>query len=184
MNAFNRIITLLLFLALLLVVVFGAIFPTAALEWIGRSAEGWSSYLAYWETARPYLYVVLRIGIVILAVLVFGILLFLELRRRRPNTVRVHTTEGSTADVTTDSVSQRLLYHIDRLADVVTVAPRVSGRGKVVDVVLDLETGPEVDVPMKTDEVVAVAREVIEERMGLQLGKINVRIKHAPYPQE
>ena len=48
---------------------------------------------------------------------------------------------------------------------------------------LDLETRPEVDVPMKTDEVVGVAREVITERMGLQLGRIDVRINHAPYEE-
>jgi len=37
---------------------------------------------------------------------------------------------------------------------------------------------------MKTDEVVAVTREVITERMGLQAGKIEVRIKHAAYQEE
>jgi len=36
---------------------------------------------------------------------------------------------------------------------------------------------------MKTDEVVGVTREVITERMGLQLGKVEVRIKHAPYQE-
>ena len=29
-----------------------------------------------------------------------------------------------------------------------------------------------------------VAREVIVERMGLKLGKVQVKIKHAPYPKE
>ena len=37
---------------------------------------------------------------------------------------------------------------------------------------------------MKTDEVVAVVREVVQERMGLQLGKVSVRIKHAPYQED
>lgn len=184
MNAFNRIITLLLILTVLLVVVFGAVFPTAAMEWIGHSAERWSSYLVRWETASRYLYVLIRIVIVVLAVAVLGLLLYLELRLRRPGTVRLLTAEGSTAAITTDAVSQRLVYHVARLADVVAVAPHVTGRGRLVDVVLDLETRPEIDVPMKTDEVVAVAREVIEECMGLQLGKINVRIKHAPYAEE
>jgi hypothetical protein len=36
---------------------------------------------------------------------------------------------------------------------------------------------------MKTDEVIAVAREVVEEQMGLQLGKVHVRIQHAAYPE-
>jgi hypothetical protein len=36
---------------------------------------------------------------------------------------------------------------------------------------------------MKTDEVVGVVKEVVTERMGLQLGKVQVRIKHAPYQE-
>jgi len=52
-----------------------------------------------------------------------------------------------------------------------------------VNATLDLETTPDIDVPMKTDEVIAVAREVVEEQMGLQLGKVYVRIRHAAYPE-
>jgi hypothetical protein len=48
---------------------------------------------------------------------------------------------------------------------------------------VNLENG-EIDVPMKTDEVVGVVKEVVTERMGLQLGKVQVRIKHAPYQEE
>ena len=33
------------------------------------------------------------------------------------------------------------------------------------------------------DEVVGVVKEVVTERMGLQLGKVQVRIKHAPYQE-
>lgn len=184
MNVFNRIVTVLLLVFLLLTTIVVAVFPRTALEWVGRSADAWDSYLAYWQADRPYMYALIRLVIVILAVVICGFLLYLELRRRKPSVVRLLTAEGSTAAITTDSVSQRLVYHIDRLADVVSVTPRVTGRGRLVDVRLDLETSPDVDVPMKTDEVVAVAREVIEERMGLQLGKINVHIKHAPYVEE
>jgi hypothetical protein len=53
-----------------------------------------------------------------------------------------------------------------------------------LDVELLLETTPDIDVPMKTDEVLEVTREVIVERMGLKLGKVQVKIKHAPYPRE
>jgi hypothetical protein len=184
MNAFNRVVTVLLLLVLLLVTIGVAIFPLTALGWAGQSAGDWSDYLEYWEANARYLYVAIRVAIIVFAVLFFGVLLFLELRRRKIKTVRIVTAEGSAATVVTDSVSQRLTYHIDRLADVISVVPHVSARGRTVNVRLDLETSPEIDVPMKTDEVVAVAREVVEERMGLQLGKVSVRIKHAPYPED
>ena len=184
MNAFNRVVTVMLLLVLLLVTIAVAIFPLTALGWVGQTASDWSDYLEYWEANARYLHVAIRVAIIVFAVLFFGILLFLELRRRKIKTVRIVTAEGSAATVVTDSVSQRLTYHVDRLADVISVVPHVSGRGKTVHVGLDLETSPEIDVPMKTDEVVAVAREVVEERMGLQLGKVSVRIKHAPYPED
>jgi len=38
-------------------------------------------------------------------------------------------------------------------------------------------------VPMKTEEVMQVTREVIEDHMGLKLGKVTINIKHAPYPE-
>jgi hypothetical protein len=70
------------------------------------------------------------------------------------------------------------------LPDVVKVSPRINGRSRGVDVDLILETSPDIDVPMKTEEVIEVTREIIVERMGLKLGKVQVKIKHAPYPRE
>ena len=86
--------------------------------------------------------------------------------------------------MTTESVEKRLAWHIDQLSDVISVTPVVSAAGRAVNVVVNLETRPEIDVPMKTDEVVGVVREVVTERMGLQLGKVQVDIKHAPYREE
>ena len=59
----------------------------------------------------------------------------------------------------------------------------MTGSGKAVNVKLNVQTRPEIDVPMKTDEIVSVAKEVITERMGLQLGRIQVHIDHAPYTE-
>jgi len=182
-NVFNRIITILVAIVLFLAAVFAAVFPLLTLDWLGRIAASWRDYLAYWDANARYVSVAVRSGLVVIAVVLFGLLMFLELRRRRAGTVQVVTSEGSTAAVVTDSISQRLAHQIDRLADVISVSPKVTGRGRTVHIDLDLETGPEIDVPMKSDEVVAVVREVVEDRMGLLLGKVKVRIRHAPYPQ-
>jgi len=182
MNLFNRIVTILGAVVLFVATVITAVFPVPTLDWLGQTTASWRDYLAYWEAHARYVSVGIRSGLVLLVVVLFGLLIFLELRRRRVSTVQVVTSEGGTAAVVTDSVSQRLVHHIDRLADVISVTPRVTGRGRTVHIDLDLETGPEIDVPMKSAEVVAVAREVVEDRMGLLLGKVNVRIRHAPYP--
>ncbi len=122
--------------------------------------------------------------LVLIVALVAGVLLWLELRVAGVRRIRVHTEAGSQAAVTADAVSQRLAWHIDQLADVVSVTPLVRPHGRSVDVVLDLETSPDVDVPMKTDEVVACAKEIIVERMGLQAGRIQVNVSHAAFPED
>jgi hypothetical protein len=91
---------------------------------------------------------------------------------------------GGETLISTDSIEQRLAYNIDQLPDVVKVVPHITGRSRGVDVDLLLETSPEIDIPMKTEEVLEVTRQVIVERMGLKLGKVQIKIKHAPYPEQ
>lgn len=183
MNIFNRIVSLLLLSALLTLVVLLAVFPMESLRTAQNGLSLTSSFLERAQTDALWLFTAVRVLAVVLAVVLFALLLWGELRPRRPRAVRIHTESGSQASVTTESVAKRLTWHIDQLADVISVTPQVNASGKAVNVVLHLETRPEIDVPMKTEEVVAVAREVITERMGLQLGKIDVRIKHAAYQE-
>jgi len=83
-----------------------------------------------------------------------------------------------------DSIAQRLAYSIDQLPDVIKVTPKITARSRGVDILLILETTPDIDVPMKTEEVLEVTREVVGERMGLKLGKVQVQIKHVAFPRE
>ncbi len=183
MNVFNKLIVIILLLVLLAVCLLLALAPVEAL----RSAENGLGVAAKWvsdfQFRQPLLFGIGRVALAVLAIVVVFPLLWQEIRRRRPRAVRVVTESGSNASVTTDSVARRLAWHIDQLADVVAVQPFVSGSGKSVNVRLEVQTRPEVDVPMKTDEIVSVAKEVITERMGLQLGKIQVHIDHAPYTE-
>lgn len=181
MNIFNRIVVILLLFAFLALVVLIAVFPFQAVETAQNALTAVGAFFQRGQTEAFWLFTLGRVLAVLVAVIVFGLLLWGELKPRRPKAVRVHTETGSQATVTTDSVARRLAWHIDQLADVISVTPEVTAAGRAVNVVLNLETRPEIDVPMKTDEVIAVAREVITERMGLQLGKIDVRIKYAPY---
>jgi uncharacterized alkaline shock family protein YloU len=108
--------------------------------------------------------------------------LYLELRRRPRRRVKLQKISGGEVELAVESIAQRLEYRVDQLADVVRVRPDIKARRNSVDVELNLETTPDIDVPTKTEEVCQVVRDVVEERMGLELGKIKVNIKHAPYP--
>lgn len=185
MNVFNRLVVILLLLLIILATALVVIVPQETLrlvattfDWLRQVAAGYiASGDRLWFAGGR----VLAGGIIVFACLV---LLWLELRRPRKKTIRTQKLTGGEAHIAVSSIEQRLAYNIDQLPDVIKVSPRITGRARGVDIDMLLETSPDVDVPMKTEEVLEVTREVIVERMGLKLGKVQVKIKHEPYPKE
>lgn len=179
MNVFNRIVVILLLLfsiPFLLLLIGIVVFPGQAADVISALVGG----LRNISTTTRLLLVIASL----IALVVDIVLLWLELRQRvTSQTVRIKQVTDGEAEMSTDSIEGRLAYNIDQLTDVIRVTPRVVGRGKGVDVLLDVETRPDIDVPAKTEEVMNVARQVIEDRMGLELARIRVNIRHAPYPK-
>ncbi len=176
MNIFNRVVmVVLLLVALSASAIFTVVPPrfiallTRTLEALSRSVQG-----------TPLLSLLVGLGLVFLWIF----LLTLEVWRPPRRTVRVLKVSGGEAELTIDAIAQRLVYRVDQLADVVSVRPKVSAGRRGVDVQLDLETSPDIDVPAKTEEVCGVVRDVIEERMGLKLRRIRVKVRHAPYPEQ
>lgn len=184
MNVLNRVLVILLILAVLVLAIVLAIAPDWTLT-IGSNILEWlAGELDSYQQTDPWLYVTIRVLLAVAVTAVCLVLLWLEVRRPRKKTIRVQKLAGGEAHITVDSIAQRLAYNIDQLPDVVKVTPRIIGRSRGVDVSLLLETSPEIDVPMKTEEVMEVTRQVIAERMGLKVGKVTINIKHAPFPKE
>ena len=185
MNVFNRLVVILLILLIIIATALIMIVPqetfrlvAATFDWL---RQGSADYI---NSPDRLLFAGSRVIVGGVLILVCLILLWLELRRPRKKTIRTQKLAGGEARIAVDSIEQRLAYNIDQLPDVVKVTPRINGKSRGVDVDLLLETSPDIDVPMKTEEVLEVTREVIGERMGLKLGKVQVKIKHAPYPAE
>jgi len=175
MNIFNRVVMVVLLLLALAVSVVFTIVPVRLLALVSNVANLLAQSV---EMAGP---VFVLIGIAF--VLLWFLLLVLELWTPPKRTVRVEKVSGGQAEMTVDAIAQRVVYRVDQLADVVNVKPRIrAGRGGV-DIDLDLETTPDIDVPTKTEEVCAVVKDVVEERMGLRLNKIRVKVRHAPYAE-
>ncbi len=128
-----------------------------------------------------------RYGLGILLALALDTLLILwllfEIRPPR-RIVRVPAVSGAIVAVAVDSIRDRLKYHLDQLAGVIEVHPQVIPYRDGLRVELDVLTTPEVEVPSKAQEVLQMARMVVEDQMGLRLhGQPVVRIRHAPYPK-
>ena len=182
MAFFNRILTVLVIVFLWLGVVLLAAVPDLALGWARQGLDWIEQSMARGAAMDPsWLFGALRAGSIVLVTLLALLLLRWELRRKRTPAVKVRTASGGEAAVTADSIARRLAWHVDQLADVISVNPQVRTRGSAVDVQLDLQTSPDVDIPMKTEEVIALTRDVIQAQMGLQVNKIKVNIEHAPY---
>jgi hypothetical protein len=186
MNVFNRLLVVALLLLIIIAATLFVLVPQQTLRFVFITFDWllqWTvSYMSSDNTRL--LFAAGRLigsGLVIIACLV---LLWLELRQPRKKTVRVQKLTGGEAHIAVNSIEQRLAYNIDQLPDVIKVSPSIISRTRGVDIDLLLETAPDIDVPMKTEEVLEVTREVIVERMGLKLGKVQVKIKHAPYPKE
>ena len=184
MNGFNRIVVIVLGALLLVALLVFAAVPLTAVDWLGGQLDALSAWLGARHETNPTSFIVGQAALGIGALLVLGALLFFEVLSGRRRGVRIRTLEGRSAELDTNSVARRLQWHLDQLADVITVIPDVKARGRAVNIRLEIETAPDIDIPMKTDEVVEVTPDIIEEDMGLKLGKLDVRLRCAPFDPE
>ena len=184
LNFFNRLVAVIVWIGFLAGVIYAAATPISLLT-LGAARLGtFAEQLTAWQTASPTNFLIGQIAVGLTALLIFGTLLWVELWPKRSRGVRIHTSEGGSVELDTQSIARRLVWHLDQLAEVIAVVPDVKARGSAVDIRLEIETAPDIDVPMKTDEVVEVTRDIIEQDMGLKLGKLDVRMRHAPFQEE
>jgi len=180
-NAFNRLIVILLLLAIIACSTVFLVVPKPLVQQILQPALD-SLYQQLDGFNDLFLLAVGVILAVIIWVVCFAIL-YLEIRRPRVKDIKVQKISGGEAVVAVESIAKRLSYHVDQLADVISVKPKISAHGGGVDVELEIEINPEIDIPMKDEEIRQVAVQVIEEQMGLKLRKIRPSFKDAPYPK-
>ncbi len=184
MAGFNRLVAILLWILLLVVVLALAIAPIGALDQAQRWLAQGSGALAAWRTSDSTNFLIAQIAVGVGAAILFAMLIWFELATARRRGVRIYTAEGGSAELETNSISRRLAWHLDQLAEVITVVPAVRPRGSAVDIKLEIEAAPDVDIPLKTEEVVQVTREVVEQELGLRMGKLDVHMRTVPFTEE
>lgn len=135
--------------------------------------------------SNAFLIQTICVGLAVLVFIIAILMLFLELQRPSVKRLRVLQVTGGQVEVTTDAIVQRLEHDILQIADITRVKPRIPStrKGSVVDLALEVETRPEVNVPQKTQEVIAAANQVLEQQMGLKVGKVQVQVHHAKGPK-
>lgn len=186
MNAVNRIVIVLVLIALAIILPVAIIVPGPVISALQGSLAAITDSLmavALAGAAEQMAFFLIRVVIAALIFLIFLLLIILELRRPRARTVAIQGAEGQ-AELMTDSIASHLAYHVDQIPGVIKVKPRVISKGKSVRVEIYTETGPQVEVPVKAQEVRRVVTEVVEQKLGLKLDReVKVTIKPAPYPK-
>jgi hypothetical protein len=181
MAIFNRIVAALLWLVLLGILAYFAVLPLRALAQVQQVLALVATTLQEQQTANPTNFLIAQAAFGIVVVLIFGTLFWLELWAGQRRGVRIRTVDGGSAEIDTASVSRRLEWHLDQLAEIIRVVPLIRSRGGSVDIKLEVEAAPDVDIPMKTDEIVELTRDIIEEDLGLKLDKLDVHVRCAPF---
>nr|WP_290665716.1 alkaline shock response membrane anchor protein AmaP [Ardenticatena sp.] len=184
LNRFLAIVTLLGFIVCALVMALGvwALQVGPVVDFVRQWMSDFILLLAQLPTSQR----ATMSGVFLMLGLVAFILLVLDLR---PNTSQevllpVRSTEGGETVVSSNAVVRRLTFAIDQLDDVVDVEPQVKPKGDGAEVYLAVRTRPNIDVPMKDAEIKQVARQVLEEQIGLKVKKLVVNIDHSPFEEQ
>lgn len=178
LNLFNRLLVVLGFLILLLATLLFVVVPGPILDLIIPALSNLHEALQEDIQARAVT-VLVGLGFA----LVWFLLLILEVWRPPARAARVQKVSGGEIEITLESVAQRLEYRLDQMPDVVKVYPKVSAARNGVNLFLEVETGPDVEVPSKTEQILAAAKEEVEERMGVRINKVRVSLRQAPRPR-
>jgi hypothetical protein len=114
---------------------------------------------------------------VISAILVVGFvgLLGLEWRRPRPQAIPLTGSGTGKTSLAAESVIERLRQDVQQMPQVRQATPILEVRRNAVDVLLEVRTDPDVDVPTKASEIDQVARDSVA-RLGLKLNRLQVKI--------
>jgi len=183
MNTLNKIVVSLLLLAAIVLIPLLLIFPQQAEISLRYAADVIQANLDWLGTQSPAAQIGIRLLLAfggVLAALVSLVLLVLEIVPFRRKTVRLQDNSG---ELMVDSINGHLAYHLDLLPDVLRVRPKIKSSGKTVQVTVYVETPPDTNVSQKSAEVHETTRQVLEDRLGLQVREIKVVIRPVDYPK-
>jgi hypothetical protein len=183
-NTFNRLAMIIILLGTIVAIVIGILLLLLAHGSMAPIFTNLGMRLAL-SSSDPLL-TLLQTEVTATALVVFVaalVLLWLEVRRTTSDSIRISQISGGEAHLSTQAVAQSLIYYLNALPGVVRVRPRLAAQGQAVNVRLDVETTPDVDVRSKTEEITSTARTVIEQKLGLKLRRLYIHLHHSSQPR-
>lgn len=134
------------------------------------------------QTANPAQ--VICVGILTLLFAFAILLILLEYPRSTSRRLRIQSVQGAEVLMTSDAITQQLEYALDALTGVIKVRAQVvaAGKNQGVDVFIELWTTADTDVKGKTEEAAGVSRQVIEDKLGLKVGRVQIKLDQMKLP--
>lgn len=180
MNTVNRIVIVIVLLALIAALTAVFVLPHVLLinigNWIVQSGQ-------YFNQMQPAWRLVGGLFLALIADLLILLLIFLEVRPGRKRFIRVQQVTGGMAAISGESIVQQLVYKLDPLPDVIKVTPKVHAKRDKVQAIVDVDVEAGADVPGLATQLMGVVKTVLSDDLGLQVyGQPEVRIKVAPAP--
>jgi uncharacterized membrane-anchored protein YitT (DUF2179 family) len=178
MNVFNRIVMIIIIIAMIAGGVYLLLRP---MDVLNLGAGGIKVLQDQVYDARFFMFFTIGGGIVLFILL---LLFWLEVKRVHFRIARVQTKGKSNTWLGIQSIAQSLEYRIDELAGVRSVKPKVVSYGRDVEVFVDLDASPAVNIVALTDQVTQTVTDVIVAQLGLKIrGKVGIHVTQEPYPR-
>lgn len=180
MNTVNRIVLVVILLALMVALTAVFVLPHILLtqvgEWMIRVGQYFNQLQPAWRLAGG-------VFLALIADLLLLFLIFLEVRPTRKRFIRVQQVTGGMATVSAESIVQQLVYKLDSLPNVIKVAPKVHAKKDKVQAIVDVEVEAGANIPNLATELMETVKTILSGNLGLQVyGQPEVRIKVAPAP--
>ncbi|MCL5961471.1 MAG: alkaline shock response membrane anchor protein AmaP [Chloroflexi bacterium] len=162
MNVINRVVVILLLVAISVTTILLAVIPEQIV-------------LAIRETFNPMeinlLDRVVLAGAAIVVCVLSILLVRAEIRREKPRGVVLASVEGASAQLSTDSIAERIKRGLEDLPGIHGASLRVKSRGKTVEISVTLQADPGVDPQQKATEAAGVIHDIVEKGMGVGIAK-------------
>jgi uncharacterized alkaline shock family protein YloU len=181
MNTVNRVVIVVVLLALMAALTAICVLPHVLLTNIGEWLKDAGQYFN--NQVQPAWRLVGGLFLSLIVDLLILFLIFLEVRPARKRFIRVQQVTGGMAAISAESIVQQLAYKLDSFPNVIKVAPKVHAKKDKVQAIVDVDVEAGANVPALATELMEAVKTVLSGSLGLQVyGQPEVRIKVAPAP--
>lgn len=118
----------------------------------------------------------------LLFILASLLIIFLVLAPASSRALPLAQGPGGQVFLTPEAIAQRLTAEVEKVPQVQQAQARVTPRGRGVELRLDLETDTQAEPSAKGQEVMQLAREVVEGKLGVKVERLSVYLQPPSSP--